>query len=642
MAVTFNNLVNVPYIFRYKASTSTYSSNESGKAVFDYFYDDAQVGDCLYFGMTASQGYPSTIKINIGVPLVAGSINLVWEYYTGSPTYNPANWRAIPSDRLQDTSNGFTRIGVQYIGFRFNPPIDYNWSYTNGINGVGYQLWIRCRIVAVTNVTEGGANQTTAAQYYDMKSRITGTSSFDDLVTVDKLGTFTLMWPIPASNDLSLLWQPRPQEWGATKLKLVITGYSSGGNVTLSGKDENNAPITETVPITGNGTYNTTKAFKNIDTGGIDCIGNYTIEIQQPRWGAFGKFGNMWQISHTQLGIGDGSIQTNISASKGMLRLVYSGISQLANSNLILGTKEASYNYPIQPFFISVENTSGQNADYGWLNPLINLMDIGLYNVIYCLEGGPNSRFQLNSADTEIRRFTAPSGSLYYLYLVGNAGLGQYSDLYINILCSSLSTKPLYYDFGIYGGVYYGGFLIGGPAGDTPDTATRIIRPKFANNDRDVVLSGGGRGAVVIDPLEPLVTSKLGGNMTSGQIYRIWLYYTFKVKVTDKVGKAIGGALVKVVNKNDVQQFSEITDIDGQIIEKEILVKLWEKVGQGVGYVSFSDTDMANYNDFTITISKPGYEMYRKKFTLNFKTNWIISLRHSSSVGKDAMGYVWC
>ncbi|MBN2015997.1 hypothetical protein JW766_04145 [Candidatus Dojkabacteria bacterium] len=482
MPVTFNNLVNVPFVFRYKASTNTYSSNEAGKAVFDYFDDDAQVGDCLYFGMTASQGYPSTIKINIGTPLAAGSINLVWEYYTGSSTYNPANWRAIPSDRLQDTSEGFTRTGVQYIGFRFNPPIAHNWSHINNLNGVGWQLWIRCRIVGVNNnITEGGANQAKSAQYYDMKSRITGASSFDDLVTGDKLGAFTLMWPVPASSDLSLLWQPRPQEWCATKLILVITDFSSSGNVMLTGKDENNADITETVFITGNGTYNTTKAFKSIDTGGIDCTGNYTIEIQQPRWGAFGKFGNMWQISHTQLEIGDGSMQTNISASKGMLRLEYSGINQLANSNLTLGTKEASYNYPVQPFFISVENTSGQHANLGWLNPLINLMDAGLYNVIYCLEGGPNSIFLLNSANTEIRRFTAPSGSLYYLYFAGNSASGQYHDLFVNFIYSILSTNPSYYDFGIYGGGNAGGFLIGAPSGNTPNTATRIVRPKFAN-----------------------------------------------------------------------------------------------------------------------------------------------------------------
>lgn len=155
-------------------------------------------------------------------------------------------------------------------------------------------------------------------------------------------------------------------------------------------------------------------------------------------------------------------------------------------------------------------------------------------------------------------------------------------------------------------------------------------------------MSGGGRGAVVVDPVEPLVTSKLGGNMTNGQTYRIWLYYTINIKVTDKSGRAIEDATIKCINKNNVQQFSEITDINGQIIEKEVLTKLWERVGQGVGYVSFSDNDMTDYNDFIITISKPGYETYRKKFTLNSKTNWIISLRHSSSVGKDSMGYTWC
>jgi len=76
MSVSFNSEVDVPYVYRYDASADSWSSNESGNAAFDYFPDDAGVGDCLYFGFEPYKGFPQSVKLNIGQALKADFITL--------------------------------------------------------------------------------------------------------------------------------------------------------------------------------------------------------------------------------------------------------------------------------------------------------------------------------------------------------------------------------------------------------------------------------------------------------------------------------------------------------------------------------------------------------------------------------------
>ena len=633
--VTFQNEVDVPYIYFYDASEGTYGSNLAG-ASFDYFPDDAEAGDYICFGITGNQGYYHTLKLNIGTALVATSISVVWEY-TDNPYGNPATWSEIPADRLQDLSNGFQNAGVQYVGFNLFPPAGGTftklWSSARYSMPIGYRLWIRCRIVSVSGLTEGGANQTTPPKFYDQKAQITGTgSSFDDLVTADKSGTFTLMYPEAAATNLNVLFQPRPQEWGATKIQCVITGYSASGNVVLTGKDEADNAITETIAITGNGTFTSTKAFKTIDSNGVDCTGTYTIELRQPRWGVFGKFGNMWQFSQVVLYIGDGSTATDITETGGHLRLEYSGLYSNTNATLTLGNKDATYEYPNVPFMIEWYNSGGQSADYGWLSPGIYLRDVNLYNVIYC-NYGSYTRFQFVSANTTIKRFSAPKGSLYYIYFSGDAASGTYSDIAIPQIYQSMGGLPVWNDLKLKGGGIGGGFLYSSPPANTPDVATRLVRPEFEGNTRDVCHYSRGNGIVIVDPVNPLVTSKLGGNMSkSGYTYRIWLYYTLNIKVIDQNGNGIEMATVTVKNKDDDEQFSVTTDGNGDITPQEVLTALWshECDQSGFGYKSYTDEEKTDYNDFTLEIKKAGYQTYTKKFTLDKKIDWVIRLKRIS------------
>jgi len=130
--------------------------------------------------------------------------------------------------------------------------------------------------------------------------------SFVDLFNADKAGSLQLLAPTSASLDLSLSIQIKPADDKALKLNLIITNFSVIGTVTLTGLDKDGNAQTEDVSITGNGTYVTTKWFKSIDAGGIDCIGTYTIEITQSRWGVVWKEANTY-ILDARIILGQGT-----------------------------------------------------------------------------------------------------------------------------------------------------------------------------------------------------------------------------------------------------------------------------------------------------------------------------------------------
>jgi len=134
--------------------------------------------------------------------------------------------------------------------------------------------------------------------------------TFEDLYNADKAGMLQLLSPTTAAMDLDLDRQIRPADSGALRLSLIITNYSPPkGTVTLSGKDMFDQTQQEEMEITGNGEYLTNEYWKSIDSGGIDCIGTYTIEITQPRWGVISKFGKQYSFD-CRLIFGDGVAST--------------------------------------------------------------------------------------------------------------------------------------------------------------------------------------------------------------------------------------------------------------------------------------------------------------------------------------------
>lgn len=188
MPVTFNEDVACYRIFRYDASAGTFSADLAGETAFDYFGDDADVGDYLCFALDRYGGndynwHFRNVRLYVGTPLVASAITLVWEY-----SYNASTWEAIP-----DVVNGDAMLsaGAQEVSWSANEPWYVNsHQWTNvSFNGVS-AYWVRCRISAVTNLTEGGAQSTQTVRVGDNWIRVSGGTAqspldFDDIYAAD-------------------------------------------------------------------------------------------------------------------------------------------------------------------------------------------------------------------------------------------------------------------------------------------------------------------------------------------------------------------------------------------------------------------------------------------------------------------------
>ena len=174
--VTYNTArINLGYVYQASSGGTVFSANLTANAAFDYFSDAPAVNDAIYFGIT---GAPiSNIYLNIGTAMAGIGIVLAWECYN----VVTSTWTALHN--LTDGSNGFAVTGAVRVRF----PVQAG-MWIAPVNGIASTVWVRCRIVSFTTVTEGGANQTTRAQISNGEVEVTGSSDgspahFSDIYT---------------------------------------------------------------------------------------------------------------------------------------------------------------------------------------------------------------------------------------------------------------------------------------------------------------------------------------------------------------------------------------------------------------------------------------------------------------------------
>lgn len=168
MGITFDTEVIPQYIYKYDSKTSTFSNNLSEVNSFDYFNDDAQAGDCIYFVFRSGWRFPwHNLKFYIGQKLIADSINIVWEYYSYS------GWQELPD--IVDETNNFTAVGEKWV--KWSVPEYPTHSYWRGIKiNTKDGFWVRCRIESVTNISEGGAQTSQPVTLQNFAITVTGYS----------------------------------------------------------------------------------------------------------------------------------------------------------------------------------------------------------------------------------------------------------------------------------------------------------------------------------------------------------------------------------------------------------------------------------------------------------------------------------
>ena len=277
MAVTFDNDISD---WRYASDTtdclhiltydnSAYTHNYSLRQTdFDYFRDDAAVGDYIVFGWVWEKWH--NLKLNITTPLVADAINIVWEYLD----YNGI-WQTLT---VTDNSNMFQNSGSQVV--EFEPPID--WKYVR-INTPGteytrsYGSHIRARIVSVTNISEGGANGTIRPDGKDFTVQITGTETLPSIYDYVK-NTLGLDYIVRTGETYQFYCNFRIGDTDATattftmlgeSLEMGETNYTLGSNYGwYAGKFSLFSPNTTDVWNMGNSTGNGCNLRLNVSSTG--------------------------------------------------------------------------------------------------------------------------------------------------------------------------------------------------------------------------------------------------------------------------------------------------------------------------------------------------------------------------------------
>ncbi len=210
------------------------------------------------------------------------TVNLSWSAPTivqsgvlHSPTYERDNYAVLRSTNIADLQ------GKEKV------PILINTLYT--------------KITTTTNslvddgVTPGTANGIKSYFWYRPwgcpKIHITGYSSttpctMNDLYQADLSGTLELLPDVSSTTSPHRLrTQVNPADSKQLRLTITVTNFNTAGTIELNGRDAGGDPKSEVINIIGDGTYQTTLSYASIDEDGIICDGDYTFRITQPRWG---------------------------------------------------------------------------------------------------------------------------------------------------------------------------------------------------------------------------------------------------------------------------------------------------------------------------------------------------------------------
>jgi len=157
-------------VLRYDFGTDSYSPNLAKQTDFDYFTDDFEAGDALYFGtFVHGGGSIRGIKLYVGTALSATAVVFVWEYWNGS-------WTELPN---LVNGDAMTKLGEQTVFWG----IIGDWERTLVAGGTGQ--WVRCRIASVSNPIEGGAQSTQRIMFGNNTLTITGGTAESPLTMED-------------------------------------------------------------------------------------------------------------------------------------------------------------------------------------------------------------------------------------------------------------------------------------------------------------------------------------------------------------------------------------------------------------------------------------------------------------------------
>jgi len=676
ISYTYNTAqANCQEVYRATSGGTVFSANIAASTAFDYFDDSAVVDDAIYFSKGNNSVQFSDFTFDVGTAIVADSITLKWEYYTLA-----GGW--VDVEDLEDDTNGFTTLGSNRVKF----PLQWKPHFVT-INGLD-RGWIRCRISAVTNITEGGANQNTRPKISDGRVTVSGGET-------TPVATFQTVFDWMLANyPYVSLSQTVSGSFDFTKIAINVNGrLESFSEVIELGMDcQSNATVgawdfeylTSGIKDGTRGYDGSTFIIHGRGNSSICTLGNNskiygcTFKRGNTEQGG-GNYPGYFNIvgdvndSHFEVAPSSGSFSTampNLVMNAGISILV--GISvQMDNLYYLCSASSLWYTVP--------NNTNGftlLNFDYKFIAASAWLH----YFYAYCLRHTDWVNFTYLNPVTPLGSYadsykpyhrTATDYDLNSVKFYDDSE-GTYTDYTSEAADATPDNVPLGGDVGdiIYMEVRdtYSASLYLERTGATNDytyaweyyTSASGWIPMGASNTHDgtnnMSITGYMLGSAYTPVAERIATTSIDGEsgywmrlritgkgtgsptctklrhirLTGAGPWSINQKYTMDFKIMNDVGTALEDATVVCTYSDETEVFSINSDVDGLTTTQNVTSKTFRPSG----FIADRSTQCAvetEYSTFSLTISKEGHDTVTYiNVPLDSKVDWEISLKRTA------------
>lgn len=666
MAITYNTANGtLSNLFTTTGGGTVFSANLKAATIFDLFSDTAVVNDAIYIGSTDRQAF-SDITFNIGTAISATSYTIVWEFST------PGAW--LPVTNYQDDTASFSNTGIQ--SFKFGLPMGWSKKTVNAVAGV---YWIRARISAVSGITEGGANASTAVT---IKNAVLNIDDYTEEApcTLSEISTFLSSYPYLGTikvgdvydlRQVSLYVNSRLKVTNGETLMIGLSngassycGYNYLGYLQMGDKiDDNFGENGGTLIVYG----------KN-NSGVVEFSANtkmyHSLITGVREWGYPGWQGEWIDnlIQNVNFAGGSATVTNNSIEAPGTW--ILTGFpSSFSNNRIVVTAGYIGYFYTNSVTIPNLSYTLKGSSDIMWFYQTWNNPTFTFIN--------PNPSLpSINDANKPmvLRQETLTSWTKVWFY---DSSAGTYTEYTTQFNDTTVSNAPI---GGEVGDMYYFGLA------SSPGNWTVVVETSLASNDYEYIFEGySGTSWYALDPVWDLagnftinnkemffgsngkttphsviaingysgrwlrirITKKGTGNPnidrmrvyagSSGRgAWNTYEKYTLDLKVVDENNDPIPGANIDV-SLDSVSVYSGVTDVNGEMLQQTLTNRHWyfDPVN---AYANSNHIAEDVSNDYDITITKTGYETYTSKFTLSEKIDSIITLKKWKRLRLDTDG----
>lgn len=574
-----------------RRNASTGGSNYGNSAAFDYFDDAASAGHYLYIACTVRYW---AIRFYVGTPLIAESIEFAWEYCTGGD-----NWAPL----VVDNPSAFLSPGEQTVSF--TPP--GGWGAVGSDRG-GWA--IRCRIVSVTGMSEGGANSTSIPTFNFKSLQGTGTETgLTTAYSADLAGAYPLLFAVPAGS-LTPLQMPTSEIGESAQIEVVLAGTSAGAGATVSlfGTDIQGAALEESIDVSaGDGTYLSIGFFRDLTNVACAGFSDGTIAVTQKRWGILSQKTNQYNLK-THLLIGDGTTLTTVTLTAlhltfmpGMFWRVYNNASFRSGATTGEGTAWES-SYGGCSFYEAINSILGMG---GYWKRLWAGAEAILKGCSFFLSSGHNP--------TRVYQFDAGTLVLHDCHFRGTPGANNSW----NIQYISPEIKRVYVS-GYVPAIRYAYTTFLGLKTDSLVTFELSGQSTLTNLDGCSIAGArmwpyqNSRLDLVDCPGMNRASFAIGYNSANNDDCA-FIMYRFDLTVRNAEAVGVDGVAVTIRDATGVVVFSGETDGDGQIEQQQLVYEKADWIGSPMGFLWEYRTP------HMVSLSKTGYKTRTLQYTMDRK-----------------------